>query len=510
LSYQWYKDGVTIPNATDATLTFANVQPVNAGLYSVMVSNAYGTLTSAGARLTVTIPASIVVQPVGQVVFAGSEVVFAVVAAGTEPLSYQWHKNAAAIPTATNSSFIIHNANFGDAGNYTVIVSNLYGSQTSQVATLAVKVVPNFVLNDLTPGGGIVMPEPFQSSFPPNSFVTLTAKPANGWTFLDWKGSTQGTNPVATLQMTYAKTVQARFGTAITVTPSGNGSVSVVPSSELYPYDTSVRIVAEPQPGNYFAGWSGSVEGNANPVTMIVRDANPVVFGFFDALPVGRAALTLIPEGYGEVSVMPQANTYTTGQTVTNVAIPNDGQEFLGWSGDASGTNNPLVVTMNQSKVITASFTKRPRLDIQALDMDGLLVTLTGEFSGSYRILSSTDLVNWVPYLTLTNAYGKAQIIDPPTTNQCRFYRAVASAQAQRTATAVPTVVNGFVVAITVTDGGAGYTSPPVVTISGGGGSGAVAVATVLNGAVDKVIVENAGSGYTSTPTVVVATPPSP
>ena len=45
------------------------------------------------------------------------------------------------------------------------------------------------------------------------------------------------------------------------------------------------------------------------------------------------------------------------------------------------------------------------------------------------------------------------------------------SAQAQRTATAIPTVVNGFVVSVTVTDGGSGYTTPPAVTISGGGGS---------------------------------------
>lgn len=81
---------------------------------------------------------------------------------------------------------------------------------------------------------------------------------------------------------------------------------------------------------------------------------------------------------------------------------------------------------------------------------------------------------------------------------------------AQRTATAVPTVVNGFVVAITVTDGGTGYTTPPTVTIAGGGGTGASATATVLNGAVDRVIVGNAGVGYTGNPAVTIAGPPSP
>ncbi len=83
----------------------------------------------------------------------------------------------------------------------------------------------------------------------------------------------------------------------------------------------------------------------------------------------------------------------------------------------------------------------------------------------------------------------------------------VSSTQAQRTATALPTVVNGFVVAITITDGGAGYANPPTVTISGGGGSGAIAVATLSNGSVSQIIVTDSGSGYTNTPTVALSSP---
>ena len=84
-----------------------------------------------------------------------------------------------------------------------------------------------------------------------------------------------------------------------------------------------------------------------------------------------------------------------------------------------------------------------------------------------------------------------------------------ASAQGQRTATAVPTVVNGFVVSITVTDGGSGYTAAPTITISEGGGSGAIAVATINNGAVNQIIVTDSGSKYTGTPTVLISAPPS-
>ena len=79
---------------------------------------------------------------------------------------------------------------------------------------------------------------------------------------------------------------------------------------------------------------------------------------------------------------------------------------------------------------------------------------------------------------------------------------------AQTTATAVATVVNGFVVAVNVTEGGSGYASPPLVTIAGGGGHGAAATATVgTNGAIARITVNNAGADYASTPTVTIAPP---
>jgi formylglycine-generating enzyme required for sulfatase activity len=84
------------------------------------------------------------------------------------------------------------------------------------------------------------------------------------------------------------------------------------------------------------------------------------------------------------------------------------------------------------------------------------------------------------------------------------------AAQAQRTATATATVVNGFVVAITVTDGGAGYPVPPKVSITGGGGSGAVASASVADGVVTQITINSAGVGYTSVPAVVISDPPPP
>lgn len=66
-------------------------------------------------------------------------------------------------------------------------------------------------------------------------------------------------------------------------------------------------------------------------------------------------------------------------------------------------------------------------------------------------------------------------------------------------------VVNGSLFEIEVTAGGSGYTSSPLVSIVGGGGFGATATAVITNGRVSKILVESPGQGYTSQPTVSVS-----
>jgi formylglycine-generating enzyme required for sulfatase activity len=81
------------------------------------------------------------------------------------------------------------------------------------------------------------------------------------------------------------------------------------------------------------------------------------------------------------------------------------------------------------------------------------------------------------------------------------------AAQAQTTATATATLAGGHVVAYTVTDGGSGYTEPPIVTVVGGGGSGATAEAELTGGVVTDIYPLTSGSGYTSVPEVVISAP---
>ena len=66
----------------------------------------------------------------------------------------------------------------------------------------------------------------------------------------------------------------------------------------------------------------------------------------------------------------------------------------------------------------------------------------------------------------------------------------------------------GFVVHVEVTDGGEGYLSPPAITLTGGGGSGAGAVANVTNGAVVSITMVRTGFGYSNAPSVTITPPP--
>lgn len=60
------------------------------------------------------------------------------------------------------------------------------------------------------------------------------------------------------------------------------------------------------------------------------------------------------------------------------------------------------------------------------------------------------------------------------------------------------------VVAIEVDDGGSGYVQSPLVTISGGGGTGATARAFIGSGSIKRIIVTNPGTGFTRLPTVTI------
>jgi sugar lactone lactonase YvrE len=130
----------------DATLVLANVTPNHAGGYSVVVTSPYGSVTSVVATLTVEAPPIITAQPASQTALLGSSPVFRVAAAGSGPFGYLWYFNSTNLLQSSSSpSFALANISAASAGPYTVVVTNAYGSVTSQVATLALLFPPSVI-----------------------------------------------------------------------------------------------------------------------------------------------------------------------------------------------------------------------------------------------------------------------------------------------------------------------------------------------------------------------------
>lgn len=93
LQYQWRFNGVNLPGATSSNLTLVNVQPVNAGVYSLVVSNASATVTSAVASLSVVVPQvmqTVFFEPFDSVAAAGNWDLFAGAANGIADYSVDW------------------------------------------------------------------------------------------------------------------------------------------------------------------------------------------------------------------------------------------------------------------------------------------------------------------------------------------------------------------------------------------------------------------------------------
>jgi hypothetical protein len=187
LAYQWYFNNSALSGASSSTLTLTNVQTIQAGSYTVVVSNVVGSVTSAVATLVVYVPPGIVAQPQSQTVAAGQNVSISVAAGGTAPLGCQWYFNGAALAAPTSSTptswtLTLSNAQTSIAGTYAAVVTNLAGSITSEAATVTVT-NPDIVLSVPSGAGMDTNGFTFQLSVPGGgTYVILASADLQNWT----------------------------------------------------------------------------------------------------------------------------------------------------------------------------------------------------------------------------------------------------------------------------------------------------------------------------------------
>lgn len=138
--------------ATNRFLWFEPVQMVDAGLYTVVVRNSLEVITSSGALLTVIPAPALWKEPEGDLIARGETKATFYVSTqihrhGPESrprlwrvkvLLYQWLKDGVEISGATGGSYQIQRVTFGDAGTYSVRVTDPSGVSSTFSAALTV------------------------------------------------------------------------------------------------------------------------------------------------------------------------------------------------------------------------------------------------------------------------------------------------------------------------------------------------------------------------------------
>jgi hypothetical protein len=172
LSFQWQRDGEDIPGATTSVLVLDNLHPADAGVHSVIVSNALGSVIS---ELAVLPPwwqrPYIVEQPPDLNPFCNTAAALTVNAGGWPALNYQWHFEDNPVEDATNAVLTLNNVTLDQAGDYWVLITNLNGSVTSRVATVTVVGDPPLITSPLLASG--------KQGVPFNYFITGLHNPSS-------------------------------------------------------------------------------------------------------------------------------------------------------------------------------------------------------------------------------------------------------------------------------------------------------------------------------------------
>jgi hypothetical protein len=144
ISYQWFKDGILIPGATNDTLLLEDVTIADNGDYTCFASNAQGSATSAAGELIV-LDAPIITDVSDPITLVeGGNFSLTVEAIGAPVLSYEWRRggtllaNGPGITGADTATISFTNAPVSASGDYTVKVINSIDFATSSAVAVTV------------------------------------------------------------------------------------------------------------------------------------------------------------------------------------------------------------------------------------------------------------------------------------------------------------------------------------------------------------------------------------
>lgn len=255
------------------------------------------------------------------------------------------------------------------------------------------------------------------------STIKLTATPDENWTFTGWSGDVSSSESVIEVTMDTAKDITATFEKiqyALDITIVGQGTVTEeVLSNKTTDYDanTVVKLTATPDDFWRFTGWSGDISSTDLEIEVTMDQAKSITATFAEE----QYALEINIVGQGTVDeqiIQNRSTDYDGGTIVQLTATADTGFLFDSWSGDYSGTDTQIQITMDQSQSITATFVADNPV---YLDDNGVTVRakpwatvgMSGDINGeTYTIVSLAQL-----YSKVNNDEDVSKVVTTRVTN---------------------------------------------------------------------------------------------
>ncbi len=233
---------------------------------------------------------------------------------------------------------------------------------------------------------GILCGAACSETYSSSTRLTLTAHPNAGATFVRWGGCDTFTSTTCTIDLNIDRAVVATFSgevkTEYNLRVYRSGSPGVVQSNpfaiycgSICTYDeakfeagSTVEVIASPNPGYVFAGWSGDCSGASPTCTLTINSAKTVTASFDTAgsNTTGGYSVTVQKTGAGSGTVTSSdrkincgtacSTSYNNGDSTTLTAVGAPGSTFTKWSGACTGTRNTCTLNINSAKTVTAEF----------------------------------------------------------------------------------------------------------------------------------------------------------
>ncbi len=404
LNYQWWMiSGTTnsystnlITGATNSFYTVSNAQATDAGNYFVVVTNLVSSATSSVAILTVRLPPTITNDlPASMTTNAGATVHFILGVTGATPLTYKWWFNNALTVSNNLSSLTISNLTTVNAGNYFVVVSNVVGSATSSVVTLAVVDV----------GAPIIVTNPASKTVnlggSTNFMVTAigSAPLSYQWWVISGTTNSYSTNLItdATNSLYTVSNAQA--------TDAGN--YFVVVTNLVNSATSSVAVLTVRLPPAITNDLPANVTTNAYTTVIFkigVTGATPLTYKwwFNNALTVSNNLSSL---------------------TLNNVTSNNIGNYFVVISNVVGSVTSSVVAL---SVIYNPSLTPAQLYFLSHSGLNGDSLMIAMEAGKNYRVQATTNLQSW---FDVTNFLSTSTLMDYTnslsTNADTMFYRVV-------------------------------------------------------------------------------------